>query len=84
MSAIVMYASTAAAIPIFFGVWATILWLGISMLVPQHPFHERDIATGVCLVVFSCFIGVTGGLLTYCAVYVCCWSVKKSLSACQV
>ena len=31
---------------------------GIYALVPKDPFRERDIATGVCLIVFSSGVGV--------------------------
>lgn len=72
--------SSVIAIPTFFAGWAIMLWLGICLLVPQHPFTKRDIASGVCLIVFSVFIGFAGGIITYVISYVCCWLVKKCCS----
>jgi hypothetical protein len=34
-------------------------------LVPQNPFSRRDIATGVCLIVFSAGVGVISGIVGF-------------------
>jgi hypothetical protein len=39
------------------------LWIGVSALVPQAPWHERNITAGVCLVVFSTLIGIVSGMI---------------------
>ena len=47
------------------------VWLGVTSLVPQAPFKNRDIATGVCLIVFSIFIGVVAGIFGFIFGYMC-------------
>ena len=45
------------------GLIVVTIWLGVALLVPQYPFHHRDIPTGVCLIVFSWIMGVIGGVI---------------------
>lgn len=39
------------------------LWLGVAAIVPEAPWHERNIPGGVCLIIFSELIGVVSGLI---------------------
>lgn len=41
------------------------VWLGIASLVPQNPFNKRDIATGVCLIVFATLMGIVAALFGF-------------------
>lgn len=75
--------SVVVGFTMFLVAWPTMLWVGISMLVPQHPFHHRDIPTGVCLIVFSMFIGVFGGIITFSITFGCCWCVEKCFHVCE-
>jgi hypothetical protein len=47
------------------GTLAVCIWLGVSMLVPQSPFEVRNIAGGVCLIVFSGASAVVAGLIAW-------------------
>jgi hypothetical protein len=57
MCAIILYIMVA-----FTGLGISV-WLGVANLVPQKPFVQRDIATGICLIVFGAFIGMFVGLI---------------------
>jgi hypothetical protein len=64
--------STTCGIVTFFGSLAILLWLGISMLVPQEPFHSRNIAGGVCIIIFGTLISVVAGILAWFFTGGCC------------
>lgn len=57
---------------VFLGSWGITLWIGIAMLVPQQPFKQRDIPTGVCLIVFSWIISAIVGTIAYFTGFVVC------------
>lgn len=61
------------------GIIIVTVWLGVALLVPQYPFHNRDIPTGVCLIVFATLMGVIGGVifggLGYCCGLACASAV---------
>lgn len=80
---IVKYMSIICVLPIFLGTWATMLWLGISMLVPRTPFYERDIPTGVCLIVFALIIGIIAGSVSFAIIFCFCWVLNRYFACCQ-
>ena len=51
-----------SAVVFFLATLAICLWIGVAMLVPQAPFDTRNIAGGVCLLMFVVLIGVSTGV----------------------
>jgi hypothetical protein len=41
------------------------VWLGVASLVPENPFNKRNIATGVCLIVFATLIGIVAAFFGF-------------------
>jgi hypothetical protein len=61
---------------------AIVIWIGVAMLVPQYPFVKQDIATAVCLLVFSCFLAlVTGGIVSV-IIFVFCLPCSYCIDEC--
>lgn len=59
------------------GILALTVFLGVALIVPQYPFHKRDIASGVCLIIFATLIGIIGGVI-FGAFGFCCGLVCES------
>lgn len=54
------------------GALAVSIVFGIYALVPDGPWSERDIVTGVCLIVFSSFISASVSAIVYvCLACIC-------------
>jgi hypothetical protein len=68
----VTYVSIALGICAFLAMEAISIWLGVCMLVPQKPFHNRDIAGGVCMILFSFLMSVIAGVLVWFTTGGCC------------
>jgi ABC-type dipeptide/oligopeptide/nickel transport system permease component len=49
----------------FLATLAICVWLGVVMLVPQNPFSDRNIAGGICLIVFSVLTALVAGLFVW-------------------
>jgi hypothetical protein len=49
----------------FFAMGGISIWLGVCMIVPQKPFTERNIAGGVCMILFSVFMSIAAGFLVW-------------------
>ena len=64
------------------GIIIVTVWLGVALLVPQYPFHHRDIPTGVCLIVFATLIGVIGGVIFGGLGYFCGLACASAVDCC--
>lgn len=60
------------AVLVALGTLAVMCWIGVSMLVPSHPFEERNIAGGVCMLVFMWLSMLVAGLGTWFLCGGCC------------
>lgn len=61
----IVIASTFIGVVVGIATLGTCVWLGVSMLVPESPFDTRNIAGGVCLIVFSVFSAIAAGMLAW-------------------
>lgn len=56
---------------------------GIYALVPHMPWKERDIATGVCLLVFAGFTTMGAAVLTFFVVGALVEGVQRMVECCH-
>ena len=45
------------------GGFAITLWLGVTALIPQLPWDERNITAGTFMIIFSALIGIVCGFM---------------------
>ena len=45
------------------GGFAITLWLGVTAIIDQDPWHEKNITIGIFLIIFSVLIGIVCGFV---------------------